>query len=113
MPTPVSLTGASMDPSFGAAATSIRPPSGVNLIALGAGSGRPAGSSARPPELTKPRIHGRVQRDAAAPGPLPDQHQEMEIREVQFHPRAAARTELFDYLETAPIWRSSSSSRLP
>jgi len=109
-----------MDPSFGAAATSIRPPSGVNLIALGAGSGRPAGSSARPPELTKPRIHGRVQRDAAAPGPLPDQHQgivecrwEMEIREVQFHPRAAARTELFDYLETAPIWRSSSSSRLP
>ena len=63
--------------------------------------------------LTKPRIHGRVQRDAAAPGPLPDQHQEMEIREVQFHPRAAARTELFDYLETAPIWRSSSSSRLP
>jgi hypothetical protein len=34
MPTPVSLTDTSTAPSFGTAATSIRPPSGVNLIAF-------------------------------------------------------------------------------
>ena len=34
MPTPVSLTETSTNPSLGIAATSIRPPSGVNLIAL-------------------------------------------------------------------------------
>src|SRR5262245_28325466 len=34
MPTPESLTETSTNPSFGVAATSIRPPSGVNLIAL-------------------------------------------------------------------------------
>src|SRR5262245_51259895 len=34
MPTPVSLTETSTAPSFGTAETSIRPPSGVNLIAF-------------------------------------------------------------------------------
>ena len=34
MPTPVSLTDTSTNPSLGVAATSIRPPSGVNLIAF-------------------------------------------------------------------------------
>src|SRR5262249_38252456 len=34
MPTPVSLTETSTNPSFGVTATSIRPPSGVNLIAF-------------------------------------------------------------------------------
>src|SRR5262245_22521 len=34
MPTPVSLTETSTNPSFGVAVTSIRPPSGVNLTAF-------------------------------------------------------------------------------
>src|SRR5713226_4101826 len=76
MPTPVSLTDTSTDPSTGTARTSIRPPSGVNLIAFDNkfSNDLPNLSLVRP-HLAQLLIDARVERNSPAPGPLADEGQ--------------------------------------
>ena len=64
MPTPVSRTDTSTKPSFGVAATSIRPPSGLmtdlSLVRL---------------NLAQPLVNAQVEGDAPSSRPLTDQGQ--------------------------------------
>src|SRR6266508_2272394 len=76
MPTPVSLTDTSTNPSFGTAPTSIRPPSGVNLIAFDSKfrtTCRIFRSSV--PNLANLLIDGRLHCDAPSPSTLANEGQ--------------------------------------
>ena len=94
MPTPVSLTDTSTTPSTGTARTSIRPPSGVNLIALDRRfrthlPDLPLVGA----DLLQPLIDGQAQGDAPPARPLAHQGQgvverrgQVEVRQLQLHP---------------------------
>src|SRR5262249_28836138 len=92
MPTPVSLTETSTSPSFGTAPTSIRPPSGVNLIAFDNRF-----QDDLPPlvrlNLAQSAIDVHLQGDPSPPRTLADQGQgavecrrEVEVGELELHP---------------------------